>query len=441
MKKLKEIKNGNYYYNGYCLKDLAIKYGTPLKVTFLDVIDEHIKSLKNEFDNAINELNYQGKFIYLNANKANYGGAEVKQAYLSSDGLESSSYYDLMFIHQIYKDNNDHKKPIYCNGYKQHDYLDEIIQIKKEGFDITDIIDSYDEYEYLKSQNVELNVGLRVHLPAQYLEEGDCVLNDRFGLIDEDFNKIIEDIKNTKLTLTTIHFHQRGMDYEEDKFKINFEKAFNNYYVKAAKLYDSVVNFDMGGGTPLPVLEGFDYTSWAKEVIELLKKSSIKANVKEPNLLSENGKYSQKDATINIYKVVAKKNTDPYIWHIVDGSLLIALPEMYALGEPILTTPLNGLDKKTIKGRLAGITCDCDDVLYDKKKGYFDLPDVRDLYIGCLGTGSYQNSMNGKGGVHHCLLPEEKDLLIYTKDSKVVEEVRSELQTIDEILKINKYFK
>ena len=155
-----------------------------------------------------------------------------------------------------------------------------------------------------------------------------------------------------------------------------------------------------------------------------------------PNLIGENGKFSQKDSTVNIYKVVGVKNTGEYPWHIVDGSLLIALPEMFALGEPIEVRPINNLTSPMQKVRLAGITCDCDDVLFDREKGYFLLPNEKDNYIGLIGTGSYQNSMNGKGGVHHCLLPEEKDVIIYTKDGKEVREIRHDLQSIDDIYRI-----
>ena len=45
MKRLREVKNGELYYNGYNLAKLAKEYGTPLKITFLDVISEHIESL------------------------------------------------------------------------------------------------------------------------------------------------------------------------------------------------------------------------------------------------------------------------------------------------------------------------------------------------------------------------------------------------------------
>ena len=435
MKRLKVIKDNELFYDGYSLKDLAKKYGTPLKITFLDVIKDHIVSLKDSFNKAIKELNYPAKFVYLNANKANYGALEVIEAFKHSDGLETSSYYDLLFTHELFRRYPEmNYKYIVCNGYKLDDYINEIINIKKEGIKIIDIIDSLSEYEALKKSGTALEVGLRIHIGALYAEKEEEIKNDRFGLVDEEVDYILNDIKNTNLTLSTIHFHQRGFDYEEDKFQENFEKVFNKYYVLANKKYHTVTNFNMGGGTPLPNEEGFDYDMWAKYVIGLIVKLCDKNNVSYPNLFSENGKYSQKDSTVNIYKVVGIKHTDRYPWNIVDGSLLIAMPEMYALGEPIEVRPINNLDKEMVKSYLAGITCDCDDVYFEKDKGYISLPKSDELYIGLMGTGSYQNSMNGKGGVHHCLLPEEKDIVI--DDGKVL--VRSDLQTIEDIYKIMK---
>ncbi|MBP5551193.1 MAG: hypothetical protein J6X93_03995 [Bacilli bacterium] len=435
MKRLKEIKNNELFYNGYSLTALARKYGTPLKITFLDVIKDHIVSLKASFDKAIKKNNYPAKFIYLNANKANYGALEVIEAFKHADGLETSSYYDLLFTHELFNRYPEYKyKYIVCNGYKLDDYIGEIIKIHNEGIKIIDIIDSVSEYVALKKSGLAIEVGMRIHIEAMYSEKEEEIKNDRFGLMDSEIDYILNDIKNTNLTLSTIHFHQRGFDYEEDKFEANFEKVFNKYYIKAAKLYKSVTNFNMGGGTPLPVDEGFDYDKWANYVLNLIMKLCNKEGLPYPNLMSENGKYSQKDATVNIYKVVGIKYTDKYPWHIVDGSLLIAMPEMYALGEPIEVRPINGLDQEMVKGYLAGITCDCDDVYFEKDKGYINLPKIDELYIGLMGTGSYQNSMNGKGGVHHCLLPEEKDLVI--NDGEVT--IRSELQSIEDIYKIMK---
>lgn len=428
MEKLVENHLGKLLYNGYDLFSLAQKYSTPLKVTFLDVIRARVTELKKCFDKAIEENGYEGKFIYLNANKANYSSLEIETAFLAGDGLETSSNYDLLYTESVYKKFNETEKPIVCNGYKDKAYLDNIIRISK-NIKIIDIIDSLDEYNTLKKQGVKLEVGLRLHMSSLYEEH-----DDRFGITIEEFNYIINDISNTNLVLTTIHFHQRGFDYIESKFLENISLAFN-YYCQAKTKVLSVCNFDMGGGTPLPTDYSFDYDAWANLVIRHIQSICAANNVSVPNLLSENGKYSQKDSTVNIYKVCAvKATTKDYPWYLVDGSLLIAMPEYYALGEPIKVVPISNLGKPMIKARLGGITCDCDDV-FQESNGYIMMPkDTKDLYIALLGTGSYQNSMNGKRGVHHCLLPEEKDVVI----SNGKEFVRHDIQGIDEIIELMK---
>ena len=78
MDSLVKIRNGELFYNNYSIKELANKYSTPLKVTFLDVIRKRISELKDAFSKAIKELNYDGSFIYLNANKANYSYLGIK---------------------------------------------------------------------------------------------------------------------------------------------------------------------------------------------------------------------------------------------------------------------------------------------------------------------------------------------------------------------------
>ena len=95
----------------------------------------------------------------------------------------------------------------------------------------SEIEDYVSEIKELKSKNVDIEIGLRIHLKSLYLEgEDDPVANDRFGLTRDEFLKIIDDLANTKMKLSIIHFHQRGFDYEKDKF----EKNFLHYIIIAA---------------------------------------------------------------------------------------------------------------------------------------------------------------------------------------------------------------
>lgn len=433
--------NGRMLYNGFDLTSLAQKYGTPLKLCFLDLIKRRVCDLKNAFNKSINANKYRGKFIYLNANKANYNVNVIATAGKNADGFETSSYNDLLLTESIMKKCGIKNKPIFCNGFKDLFYRQKIVKMINNGFDITPIVDSIDEYYFFQAQTYkrQCKFGLRIHLECLYGEhEKD---NDRFGLMPSEVNEIIQNYKNFKdLELTTIHFHQRGFGYEEKKFICNIKKVFEEFYVPISRKIKSVCNFNIGGGTPLPHDTDFNYEKWSDFLVSTIQSLSKKNKIFEPNIISENGKYTAKDSFVNIYQVVAEKNTDvEYPWQIINGSFLVAIAEYYESGEPILVSAINQLQAPQNKARLAGITCDCDDVFFDNEKGFLELPKFDNnekLYIAIYGTGSYQDSLSGKGGTHHCLIPEEKNVMIYTSNNKVHYKITSPLQDIKQIKKV-----
>jgi arginine decarboxylase len=59
------------------------------------------------------------------------------------------------------------------------------------------------------------------------------------------------------------------------------------------------------------------------------------------------------------------------------------------------------------------------------------------LYIGFFNTGAYQETIGGYGGLHHCLIPQPKHILINRDENGIIAtEVFSEQQTSDDVLKI-----
>jgi arginine decarboxylase len=56
-------------------------------------------------------------------------------------------------------------------------------------------------------------------------------------------------------------------------------------------------------------------------------------------------------------------------------------------------------------------------------------------------TGAYQETIGGYGGLHHCLIPQPKHILITEKMDIIATEVFSEQQTSDDVLKILGYDK
>ena len=432
MKNIITRENSQLNYYNHNIVALAEKYGSPLKILFLDVIKDRINGLKNSINNAIKNNNYKGKFIYSTANKASYCAESILTSSINSDSVEVSSYNDLCLTERIYNLANITKnKMIICNGIKENHYRNKIIEMAEKGFNMLDIIDSVDEFEYLENNaKTKINVGLRVNLKSIYGHPE----SDRFGLTKEDFVILEEKISNAKnLICTTIHYHQRGFEYEEEKFYHNLNIVVDNYYIPMKKKFPQIVNLDLGGGTPLPTFNDYDYDRWSDTLIKYFIQKGVDCNI-----IFENGKYTFKDSVVNIYQIIQRKYTNKdFVWYVINGSLLLAMAEKYAVGEDLCVEPINLLDNNLVRGKLTGVTCDCDDV-YDIPNGFM-LPEIKEnekLYIGILGAGSYQEVMNGRNGIHHCLLPEEIRLVIYSKDGKEYQTITNELQSPEDIYKL-----
>jgi arginine decarboxylase len=140
--------------------------------------------------------------------------------------------------------------------------------------------------------------------------------------------------------------------------------------------------------------------------------------VEPPTIVGEFGRYTSAEHGAHLFQVVEEKPTalgDAH-WYIVDSSLMVALPDSWGIGQKFIVLPLNGYERPPRQVWLGGLTCDSDDVYREAgTPGYLTLPAYHPdepLYLGFFGTGAYQEMLSGVRGVHHCLLPEAKELII-----------------------------
>lgn len=421
-KRYLSYKNNVLYYKNINLLDLVKKYGNPLKVGFPNMIRERILSLKHEFQTMIKKSGYNGKYYYANANKASYYAENVVTAGVYSDFYEVSSYTDLMLVKRIFDTKTVKRKKVICNGIKDPEYLKLICKMVDKGYQILDIVDSVFEYEHLLNYKFKnpIEIGTRVKLVSLYNHNDKIAKYDRFGLYENEIEYVADTYKqNPMLNFTTIHYHQRGSLFDKDKFDINFEKTFE-IYAKFSSRIKTIKYFDIGGGCPYDKINEYDYHGFVQNTIDLLKNLSTKYSAKEPDIIQENGRYTVSDACFNIYKVEAVKSDDNP-WYLINDSLMTSLPNTWALGEEFLILPINLVENEQVEVRLAGNTCDGDDVYYYQSRDKFKLPIIKEgqtLYIGVFGMGAYQEILSGIGGIHHCLNREENDLIIYKKKGK-----------------------
>ena len=82
--------------------------------------------------------------------------------------------------------------------------------------------------------------------------------------------------------------------------------------------------------------------------------------------------------------------------------------------------PINLYENPCIPTCLGGETCDPDDryFLKDNNVKLF-LPEIKTgqtLYVAIFSVGAYQEIISGIGGLHHCLIPEGNELIIFEKE-------------------------
>jgi len=137
-----------------------------------------------------------------------------------------------------------------------------------------------------------------------------------------------------------------------------------------------------------------------------------------------------------------KQQNDRERWLMLDGSFITNLPDVWALNQKYILLPINNWDFEYEKVNLGGITCDGQD--YYNSEAHMNnvfMPKTRKVqYLGFFHTGAYQEVLSGYGGIHHCLLPSPKHVIIRrNRDETFNFEVFGEEQNSKQVLKILGY--
>ena len=425
-----KYEGGELWYKNINLYNLVRDYGAPLEVAYTPLITERVRFLKKLFDEKISKYGYKGKYNYAYATKANYYSEVVLTALKDVDLLEFSSAYDVNIVLSLVE--LGIIKPgfrIICNGFKNRDYIEVLRKLLDKKIDVIPVIENEKEFEYLKDlKEYKINVGIRYNSDFESrLIKNDFTTEDefdnRFGFDESNIYDMAEKInKCNNLELKVFHFHFGGTITNIDNYIKGYGNIFN-IYCKLKKKYSSLQYFDFGGG--LPVKYSLDYEFNYEELVNEIVHTSLvlsdKKNIDHPELIGEHGRYTAADHSFFIYKIDFAKHTKDNNWYIINGSLMNMTPDMWGINQEFTILPVNLINNKCIPVILGGETCDPDDryFLKDKNVKLF-LPKIKngeELYIAIFSVGAYQEIISGIGGVHHCMIPEGKELIIY-KDEK-----------------------
>ncbi len=425
------IKNNVLYYNDMNLLEMVKKNKAPLEVAYTPMIPIKVNFLKDLFAKKIKEFGYKNCYKYAYATKANYYSEVVLSALQAADILETSSSYDIGII--LFLAKKKIIKPgftVICNGFKNERYLTHIRELLKLNIHVIPVIENERELKLLEQlKDYDIDVGVRYNSDFEariikndfsHAEEFD----NRFGFDKECLFKIAEQIsKNKHMHLKLLHFHFGGTINNIDNY-INGFANIMQVYCDLKKMYPSFEYFDFGGGVPVKysLTYQFDYEQLVEKIIKTAKLMCDNNKTKHPILVGEHGRFTAADHSFYIYKIDFVKKTGGKAWYIINGSLMNMTPDVWGIQQDFTILPVNLYENKCIPVCLGGETCDPDDRYFLNEKNIkLFLPQIKDgqsLYVAIFSIGAYQEMISGVGGLHHCLIPEGNELVIYDEDGK-----------------------
>jgi arginine decarboxylase len=444
------VQHNELQFNNVPLMDIIEEYGTPLKITYLPKIGEHIENAKSFFKHAFKRHNYKGSYTYCYCTKSSHFSFVLEEALNHNIHIETSSAYDIPILKNLYERGKISKSTyIICNGYKLPIYQQAITELINEGFNVMPVLDNLREIEYYeKNVTIDSPTNLAIRIATDE-EPNFAFYTSRLGIRYSDIESLYKEKieKNPRFKLKMLHFFiNTGM--KDTAYYWSELTRFMFKYCDMKKICPELDSIDIGGGLPIQTSLQFnyDYQQMIDEIIENIQWICNKNNVPVPHIFTEFGSYTVGESGAVIYKVIDQKlQNDKEMWYMIDGSFITQLPDSWGMNQKYIMLAINNWDNPYQKVNIGGLTCDSQD-FYNTEAHSADLYlpifelDQEHQYVGLFHTGAYQESLGGYGGIQHCLIPAPKHVLV-NRDSEgnTTTQLFANQQNSDTMLKILGY--
>ena len=411
-------------WHGIPVMELIKQYGTPLKVSYVPKISEHIQKAKRMFNVAMAKVDYQGDYHFCYCTKSSHFQFVLDEALRNDIHLETSSAFDINLIETLEEEGRITKDQfVVCNGYKRAQYTENIARLINNGWtSVIPVLDNREELDLLMEQvNPEnahpVKVGIRIAAEEEPKFE---FYTSRLGIGYKEvvpmFKNYIQNIPNVELKM--LHFFINTGINDTAYYWNELNKAVR-VYIQLKKICPSLDSLNIGGGFPIKnsLSYTYDYEYMAEEIISQVKQICNAEGIEEPHIFTEFGSYTVGESGATFYSIMGeKKQNDREKWYMIDSSFMTTLPDAWAINKRFIMLAINNWDHDYERVLLGGLTCDSDDYYNSEQhSNAIFLPKLKadtPQYIGFFNTGAYQESIAGYGGIQHCLIPAPKHVVI-----------------------------
>lgn len=415
-----KVVDNELHFHDIPLMDIIKQYGTPVKLTYLPKISEHIQKAKRMFNVAMAKVDYDADYHYCYCTKSSHFSFVLEEALKNDIHLETSSAFDINIIQTLHENGLLEKdRYLVCNGFKRPQYIENIIELLNMGFsNLVPVLDNLFELDKYKGRvKNKVKLGIRI---ASEEEPRFEFYTSRLGI---RYNEIIpyyqEKIrKEDKFELKMLHFFI-NTGIRDTAYYWNELTKCVNVYCELKKACPELDSLNIGGGFPVKNSLNFDfeYEYMAEEIIFQIKRICDQNNIPVPRIFTEFGSYTVGESGAVLFSIIdQKRQNDRELWDMIDSSFMTTLPDTWALNQRFIMLAINNWDHEYERVFLGGLTCDSED--YYNSEAHSNaifLPKLNGadkLYIGLFHTGAYQESIGGYGGIQHCLIPAPKHIII-----------------------------
>ena len=333
------------------LKEAALKFGTPIYLYDLKIIE-------NQFDKLNKELSVLENYKIHFAAKSLSNISILKFIKNMGAGLDAVSIEEVMIG---LKCGFNKDEILYTpNGVS----FEEIKQAFKLGVKIN--LDSIESIKDFVNEFGNQSITVRIN-PGIYAGGNDNVSvghsESKFGIPEERIDELLDMEKKDKVKITGLHIHTGSDITKNNQFKKGIMKIFS-----IARDFRNIESIDLGGGIKIPYYKNDTLTNlndYVKEVSKELKKFELEFN-KKLKLIFEPGKFLVSDCGFFITKVNYIKSTKTKDFLQVDSGFNHLLrPTLYGSHHEIIN--LSNPEGKKKEYDVVGYICE-KDTFAEKRK-------------------------------------------------------------------------
>lgn len=426
--------DGNLCYNGISIPEAISLYGSPLEIVDTRIIKRRALEWINICSRVADKTDYPGGFSFFYASKANMSLECVHAAYQAGWHAETSSLQDL--THLMWMDEHDllpHDIKILSNGCKisrpkggaDHNYAEMLAYLHTKGYEVTPVLD-VNELSFFSSYNFDRPMPVGIRMKYGQIDSNDAYDSyvSRHGMAWGEVCRTAEQIsRHASLNLEVLHAMVGAAEtISVDTFVSSLLFATEKYF-ELKSSHPTLKYFDIGGGLP-SALSGYDYEAFLTRLLRGICDQAATFGLEPPCLVWECGSYLVEESAIQIYATVQRyvNSCDGVWWYVVDGGLMVSLPDMLMVKKPFPILAGNHVNIPMVKARIGDLSCDSDGRYPGKQSAekFVYLPDADDVLCVFAGVGSYQRMLGGAGGAHHCGIMNMGRLIVEELDNETV---------------------